>query len=85
MTETVELRLHIENRYEDGSMVVTHRTVHVPPPPPESDVDDYDEWAWEFVHVATGTGRTTGEAWYDVTITAASDPRLAGRLFAFGY
>jgi hypothetical protein len=30
-------------------------------------------------------GRTDGNSWYDVTVTASSDPWLLDREFSFGY
>lgn len=76
----------IKNRYEDGDMIVTRiRDVRIPAPPPESDTAAYDAWLYQHVHDFTGTGRCDGDAYYDVTVTACSDPTLVGRSFQFGY
>ena len=85
---TVSLR--IENRYEGGSMVVTEANdVRMPRPPQNRGQADYDEqysdWAYEHIFCHTGTGRTSGDSWYDVEITACTDPALIGREFSFGY
>lgn len=56
--------------------------------PITSDKDAIDgAWAgWvDHIYVFTGAGNLRGDSWYDVTITASSDPRLVGRKFAFGY
>jgi hypothetical protein len=42
-------------------------------------------WGREHIYQFTGTGRTDGDSWYDVTITASSRPELIGRTFQFGY
>lgn len=82
----VEMDLDIENRYEDGTMIPTQcRNVVVVAPPPESDAQAYDEWAYTHIFNRTGTGRTKGNSFYDVTITKCSDPRLVGRTFEWGY
>lgn len=82
----VDLDIDIENRYADGTMVPTQRrSIVVVAPPPESDAQAYEDWAEKYIYPHTGTGRTEGDAWYDVTITRCSDPDLVGRTFAWGY
>jgi hypothetical protein len=85
---TVSLR--IENRYADGTVIVTEANdVKVPRPPlnqgSEHDEERYSEWSHEHIFCHTGTGRPSGDSWYDVEITACTDPGLVGTTFAFGY
>lgn len=76
----------IENAYEDGEEVVTFATdVVLPSPPADEESQEYSDWAYEHVHPLTGTGRTDGDAWYDVEVVACSVPELVGRTFDFGY
>lgn len=85
-TATVTLDLRVENTYEDGDEIVTRPTgVVVPAPPPEDDTDAYTAWTDNHIRGLTGTGRTDGDAWYDVVVTASTDPALIGREFTFGY
>jgi hypothetical protein len=83
---TVTVSLTIENTYARYAPVTTYATdVVIPEPPPGLDMDPYDDWAFDHIYCFTGTGRTDGDSWYDVTITASSDPELVGREFAWGY
>lgn len=82
---TVSVTLDIVNTYEGGEEVRTEVVADVPAPPPESDHDAYEAWAYEHIYAHTGTGRTEGDAWYDVVITWSSDPALIGRTFEWGY
>lgn len=92
----IALVLEIENTYEDGDEITTWYTVVIPAPPvpltqPDArEHEDYDgDDGWEYVHIygRTGTGRSKGDAWYDVTVLASSDPVQvpAGETFEFGY
>jgi hypothetical protein len=83
---TVTVNLEIENTYEDGDTVITTVTdAVIPAPPADEDSDEYHEWGQEHIFQFTGTGRTDGDSFYDVTITASSRPELIGRTFEFGY
>jgi len=79
----ITITVEIENTYEDGTEITTHETVEVPPIP--ADEDAAWDWADEHIRPLTGTGKTEGDAWYDCTITASSDPAIVGRKFNFGY
>jgi hypothetical protein len=46
---------------------------------------DLDDWAEDTIYPLTGTGKSNGDAWYDATITASSDPSLVGTTYEFGY
>jgi hypothetical protein len=88
---TITISLDIENSYELYPTVCTTITDQEIPAPPEptSDKDaDYkamNDWAYETIYQFTGTGRTHGDSWYAVTVTACSNPALVGREFDFGY
>ena len=83
--ETITISLAIENRYDDGTMIPTQVAGAVVPAPPTGDEDALQAWAYEHIHPLTGTGRTHGDSWYDVTVTACSDPSLIGETYEFGY
>jgi hypothetical protein len=88
---TITVSVQIENRYEHGFEITTYVTDAVIGAPPratgveEVDAHAMSEWAYAHVHALTGTGWTRGDAWYDVRVTACSDPALVGKTFAFGY
>ena len=82
-TTTVSLR--IANRYPDGVVMTTVEGVTVPAPPPLNDTAAVDDWAYDYLFPHTGTGRTDGDAWYDIAVTAADVPALVGREFEYGY
>lgn len=79
------VKLHITNTYEDGDEVVTQPTVQVPIPVPDRETAEFEEWEWEHILSHTGTGRTDGDAWYDVEIIESTAPELVGMKFEFGY
>jgi hypothetical protein len=82
----VTISATIENTYELYADVTTYEVgVVVPAPPADETSDAYMVWGQEHIAALTGTGRPRGDAWYDVTITASTDPALLGRDFAFGY
>lgn len=83
MNATIKLR--IENRYESGGMVVTEATTTVPLPLPAEDSDERSDWEYDNIYCHTGTGRTQGDAWYDVEVVESSEPSLLGLTFEFGY
>jgi hypothetical protein len=79
----ITVSLRIENTYELYDDVVTTVTDAVIPAPPAN--GDTDEWAWDHIYPFTGVGHEDGDSWYDVEITASSDPALVGRKFDWGY
>jgi hypothetical protein len=87
----ITISLDIENSYELYPTVHTTVTGQELPAPPEPTGDEdadrkaMDTWAYETIYQFTGTGRTHGDSWYIVTVTACSDPALVGREFDFGY
>lgn len=88
MDAEITISLKIENAYADGTQITTYATdVQMPAPPVggEQDAEQWDTWKYEHLYAFTGTGRTDGDSWYDVTVTACSDPALVGRTFEFGY
>lgn len=86
-TPTITISLEIENTYELYDDVTTHKTDVVIPAPPtmEEGTSEYDDWAYDHIYSLTGVGHEDGDSWYDVTITACSEPELVGRAFQFGY
>ena len=83
----ITVSLTIENTYDDGDEITTHVTdAVIPAPPSANDIGNaLDEWSWMYLFPLTGTGRHSGDSWYDVTITACSDPALVGQTCEFGY
>jgi hypothetical protein len=88
---TITISLDIKNSYELYPTARTTVTDQVIPAPPEPTGDEdadrtaMDEWAQETIYQFTGTGRTSGDSWYTVTVTACSNPALVDREFDFGY
>jgi hypothetical protein len=86
LSGAVILNLYIENRYELYGRIDTKVTgVVVPAPPADEESVEYDDWAYDNINCYTGTGHTKGDSWYDVKVTASSDPALVGRTFEWGY
>ena len=80
------LSLSIVNTYElYPTAVTTVIDVTVPDPPNESDTDAFDDWAYKHIYAHTGVGHTSGDSWYDVTVTACDRPGWVGREFDWGY
>ncbi|TQS42835.1 hypothetical protein [Cryptosporangium phraense] len=83
----IRLSLHVENAYElypDAECDFTD--VMIPAPPAQRCGEGWDEWAYTNVFVPfTGVGHTDGDSWYDVAITACTDPTLVGQTFDWGY
>ena len=77
----VTVSLRIENRYTDLAdpiwTTVDDAAVAAPDPA------DLAAWAFDHLWPYTGTRHHTGDAWYEVTVTGASDPTLIGRRFEF--
>jgi hypothetical protein len=85
----MRVSLTIENTYEDGDEVVVLKDEEIedPPTPVDMESDAWSEWADDQIYPLTGTGRTEGDSWYNVTVTASSDPNLVpvGTTFEWGY
>lgn len=83
----IALALDIENHY-DGDIVHTSKYVSVPPPPlhPEDEEDEVDEWEQTWIYPHTGTGRTSGNSAYFVTVVGSDNPELIplGTEYEFG-
>jgi len=79
--------LDIVNLYGDDDVINTSVADKAIPAPPTMDEDsaDYSKWANEHIRQFVGTGRTRGDSWHDVTVTACTDPAMVGRTFEFGY
>jgi len=84
---TITVSLTVENAYElypDVTAYVIDAVI--PAPPADRQSTDYDDWSYEHIYEAfTGVGNDSGDSWYDVTVTACSDPRLVGETFDWGY
>lgn len=85
---TITISLEIENTYEleeydDETTTVTDAVM--PAPPADRDSQAFEDWADEHIKPLTGTGQTRGDSWYDVEVTACSDPTLVGHEFQWGY
>jgi len=83
----VIVSLRVENSYEMyEDVTVEIKGVVVPTPPADVDSEEYQEWAQDnIIDPYTGVGHEDGDSWYDVEITASSDPALVGRKFDWGY
>lgn len=85
------VHLAIQNHYELYGRIDTEVTATIPLPPPVTEPDDpwattpRDEWEQTHIYDHTGTGRTEGDSWYFVEITASSSPELIGMKFEFGF
>jgi len=79
--------LHVENAYELYDDVEYEiNDVVVPTPPSDVDSDEFAEWVQNhIIDPYTGVGHEDGDSWYDVKVTASSDPALVGRKFDWGY
>jgi hypothetical protein len=86
VTATITISLDIENIYDRGTVYtrVTNEVIPAPPAPEEGQ-DEQDEWSYSHIFPFTGTSHIEGDSWYDVIVTACSDPTLVGRTFDFGY
>lgn len=83
---SIVISLAIENRYPGGLMIPTEVVdAVIPAPPAEDDAAAMDAWEYDYIFSCTGTGRTDGDSWYDVMVTACSNPALVGKMYAFGY
>lgn len=83
----VVVDLTVDNTYElyEDVQVKVHGAI-LPAPPEDQNSDEYSEWAHSnVIDPFTGVGHEDGDSWYDVKVTASSDPALVGREFDFGY
>lgn len=87
LIDAVIVTLSVENAYELYEDVdVTVTDVVIEAPPDDEDSREYEEWSQEvIIERYTGVGHEKGKAWYDVKITASSDPALVDRTFDWGY
>lgn len=86
--ETITVSLTVENAYElYENETTTFTDVTIPAPPTtDRDSEEWTDWAYDAIYCEyTGVGHTDGDSWYDVTITACSEPALIGETFAWGY
>lgn len=89
----MQIVLQIENTYEaePGSRRLKRVTIptrveaQIAPPPNSKDGEEWTQWLDENILPHTGTGRSEGDAWYDVKVIECEDPTLVGREFSFGY
>ncbi|GAB3216313.1 hypothetical protein GCM10027586_08210 [Kineococcus gypseus] len=81
----VIISVRIENVYEDGTEIETTVTDSSLPAPMSTGSEELELWAEEYLRPLTGTGRVSGDACYDVHVTACSLPALVGQHFAYGY
>lgn len=92
--ELIKIKARVENFYVDlGDEIITESEAELPTPPgplPTGDREVSQEiqaWVDEHLFAMTGTGRTKGEATYDLEITESSRPDLVpvGWSFGWGY
>jgi hypothetical protein len=82
----ITVSLQIENKYELHEDVTTTVTDEViPAPPADRKSQAFEDWAYKHIYAFTGVGHEDGDSWYDVVITACSDPTLVGLTFEWGY
>ncbi len=91
---TVALHARVENYYVGSrSKVVTYPKAELPMPPGpmpqngQAATPAVDAWLHEHLFGMTGTGRTVGDATYDLEVTHSSRPDLVpvGFSHAWGY
>lgn len=80
-TATVRVVIAIENIYPD-TIEKTSAVVIAPPVPEEGDARD--DWAYDHLFPATGTGRVDGDSCYVVTVVECDVPEVVGLMFEFG-
>jgi hypothetical protein len=91
----IKLKARVENYYiGTGDEIITYPEAELPEPPipltPGASYfsgDATDAWLQEHLFGMTGTGRTKGDATYDLTVTESSRPDLVpvGYTYAWGY
>jgi hypothetical protein len=85
---TVLIKVEVVNSYELFDEVTVIREEWVPAPPADEESPEYEAWEYQWIFdLLTGTGRSEGESWYDVTVLESSRPDLiaVGAEFVFGY
>lgn len=82
----IALGLAIENHYEDGDEVDTTANILIPAPPEDTDSDAYQDWEYDYIFPATGTGKTEGDSSYFVEVVTSDCPDViaVGREYEFG-
>jgi hypothetical protein len=90
---TIRIAARVENYYlETGDTIPTKPVAELPAPPypVRQDMtltDAMDAWLQDELFSMTGTGRTKGDATYDLVVTASSRPDLVpvGFTWQWGY
>ena len=87
-TQTAEINvtLEIDNIYDGDTIQTTVQTSLPPPPSLDHDSEEYSDWEYDYIFTHTGTGRTSGDSGYFVTVTASDRPGDAppARAWVFG-
>ncbi|MBU2698854.1 MULTISPECIES: hypothetical protein [Pimelobacter] len=78
---TVTLKVRIENYSAQGEEVLAYETATVPALPRGASAGDRQNWFDDHLFALTGTGQTTGDWCYFLTIVEASDEALIGQSF----
>lgn len=83
--DQMNVKLLIDNCYENGEKIRTVVETQIPVPPSAS-LAALEEWELDYIFVHTGTGRLEGDACYFVTIADSSRPDIlpVGTEFEFG-
>lgn len=66
----------IVNVYEDGTVVGTTAQIDLPAIGSDEAVDDYIERNYDDLFTITGTGKTDGDAYYEIESSDGLDPHL---------
>lgn len=92
--EKIKVKARVKNYYVDlGDEIVTEPEREMPPPPVPltldagQDAPGLEGWIYDHMFAMTGTGRTKGDATYDLEITESSRPDLipVGWTYEWGY
>ena len=77
-TQTAEINvtLEIDNIYDGDTIQTTVQTSLPPPPSLDHDSEEYSDWEYDYIFTHTGTGRTSGDSGYFVTVTASDRPEM---------
>jgi hypothetical protein len=81
----MDMRIKIENVYEDGEEITETKDINVPEPPNlDTESERHQDWAYDYLFAETGTGKTEGDAAYFVEILASDDVALVGNTYEWG-
>ncbi len=72
----IQRRVHVSNAYASGDEEEHDDTVWLAPREAFDTDDEYDEYADEVLFALTGTGRTTGNAYYEVESIDGLEPTI---------